>query len=391
MDSKIYEVLPNNPEQRRFLELLAEETEINAWDNSFKPKTVNFSVPAYIQKDFEKLLTEQNLDFKLIIHDGQSEYNLGVQPQAAPSVPNGQISFDKYYRYSEIQDYLKHLSKTHPKYVHFENYGLSYEKRNLSFVRISSGGSHHKPIIFIDAGIHAREWIAPAMALYIIHQLVENSENRYLINNVDWIIIPLANPDGYEYSHVKDRFWRKTRSRGKYYYGVDPNRNFDHKWNQIGSSNMEKSQIYAGLRPFSEPETNALSQIILKHCNHIKLYLTMHSARKCLLYPYGCTKRPPRNVNELHTLAVEVGNMIEYVHGTKYNVGNAKTVLKPTSGTSHDWAYAVAGIELCYVLELPGGGRKGFDLPDTEIMRVVEEVFAGIIAFHKYIENAFSI
>lgn len=27
-----------------------------------------------------------------------------------------------------------------------------------------------KPILFIEAGIHAREWIAPAMALYIIKE-----------------------------------------------------------------------------------------------------------------------------------------------------------------------------------------------------------------------------
>lgn len=59
-----------------------------------------------------------------------------------------------------------------------------------------------KPIILIDAGIHAREWIAPAVVLYIIHQLVENSDNAKLIENVDWIVIPSLNPDGYEYSHT---------------------------------------------------------------------------------------------------------------------------------------------------------------------------------------------
>ena len=35
---------------------------------------------------------------------------------------------------------------------------------------------------------------------------------------VNWIIMPLLNPDGYEYSHTHDRMWRKNRtpnSRGK--------------------------------------------------------------------------------------------------------------------------------------------------------------------------------
>lgn len=30
---------------------------------------------------------------------------------------------------------------------------------------------------------------------------------------MDWYILPVLNPDGYEYSHEYDRMWRKTRSR----------------------------------------------------------------------------------------------------------------------------------------------------------------------------------
>ena len=29
---------------------------------------------------------------------------------------------------------------------------------------------------------------------------------------VDWYVVPLVNPDGYEYSHTNDRLWRKNRS-----------------------------------------------------------------------------------------------------------------------------------------------------------------------------------
>ena len=28
---------------------------------------------------------------------------------------------------------------------------------------------------------------------------------------VDWYVVPLVNPDGYEYSHTNDRLWRKNR------------------------------------------------------------------------------------------------------------------------------------------------------------------------------------
>ena len=29
---------------------------------------------------------------------------------------------------------------------------------------------------------------------------------------INWIIMPLLNPDGYEYSHTHDRMWRKSRA-----------------------------------------------------------------------------------------------------------------------------------------------------------------------------------
>ena len=45
--------------------------------------------------------------------------------------------------------------------------------------------------------MHAREWIAPATAMYILYRLVENAwEFPELVNNFDWYILPIANPDG---------------------------------------------------------------------------------------------------------------------------------------------------------------------------------------------------
>lgn len=83
-----------------------------------------------------------------------------------------------------------------------ESLGFSYEKREMLVIKISSGGGGHRPAVLVDAGIHAREWIAPAMALYIINQLVENNAtNSDLTDAVDWFIVPVLNPDGYEYSH----------------------------------------------------------------------------------------------------------------------------------------------------------------------------------------------
>lgn len=80
-------------------------------------------------------------------------------------------------------------------------YGVSTEGRPLYGLVISSvGTAFSKPLIFIDGGIHAREWIAPALALYIIQELLENPNNAEMVENADWFIAPVLNPDGYEFT-----------------------------------------------------------------------------------------------------------------------------------------------------------------------------------------------
>ena len=49
---------------------------------------------------------------------------------------------------------------------------------------------------FYFSGIHAREWISPATATYIMRELAENKNNADLIDFFDFYILPVANPDG---------------------------------------------------------------------------------------------------------------------------------------------------------------------------------------------------
>lgn len=54
--------------------------------------------------------------------------------------------------------------------------------------------------------LHAREWVTLPAALYAIEKLVVDISDRDLVDKIDWIIIPIANPDGYEFSHTNVRF-----------------------------------------------------------------------------------------------------------------------------------------------------------------------------------------
>lgn len=61
------------------------------------------------------------------------------------------------------------------------------------------------PVIFIESTIHAREWISAATVSYLVNQLLtsNDTEIQKLAQNYDWIIVPILNVDGYDYTHQK--------------------------------------------------------------------------------------------------------------------------------------------------------------------------------------------
>ena len=53
--------------------------------------------------------------------------------------------------------------------------------------QVCKGGCGSKPAMWIDSGIHAREWIAPAVGTWMLNQLVENSaDHPELLDSLDW-------------------------------------------------------------------------------------------------------------------------------------------------------------------------------------------------------------
>lgn len=55
-------------------------------------------------------------------------------------------------------------------------------------------------MVLIESGINPREWITIPAALNIVNRLIEKA--TVLLTSADWIIVPVLNPDGYEYTHT---------------------------------------------------------------------------------------------------------------------------------------------------------------------------------------------
>ncbi|XP_052751959.1 carboxypeptidase B-like isoform X3 [Galleria mellonella] len=294
--------------------------------------------------------------------------------------------FENYPRHGEVNDYLESIAEAYPDLVTLVDAGLSFENRTIKYVKISTTNftDSSKPIYFLDATIHAREWVTTPVALFSIYRLVENlrDEDRDLREGIDWIVLPVVNPDGFEYTHTNTRLWRRTRS---YYpqvnttcYGVDANRNFDVSFNTLGVSSNPCSDTYPSHAAFSEPETRIVRDIMLEYVDRIQIYLNIHSHGYYILYGYG-NLTLPANSAQLYHVGATMGAKIDSLKLPEagfYRVGNSGMVLYSTSGSAQDYGQAV-GIPFSYTLELPGYGR-GFQVPPEYIDQINFETWEGI-------------
>jgi len=293
----------------------------------------------------------------------------------------------RYARLGDMHSWLDDMASKYSAIAETFIVGKTYEGRSIKGIKIGETSAKNKPIVWIHAGIHAREWIAPASCIYMINHLLTNYATdagvKALVDGVAWYMIPSANPDGYEYSHLYDRMWRKTRTpnRGTSCRGTDPNRNWDDHFGLTGTSGRACSDIYRGPYPFSEPNTRALSSYILGIKDRIKVFFSLHCYSEVWLTSWGWTDHinPPDHV-EIQRVAKGGRDALWARHGKKYDYGPGGATLYPAAGAEDDWARSKAGIKYSFTLELRPGpySSNGFVLPQSQIIPTGEEVWSGI-------------
>jgi len=375
---------------------------VHFWTFPRENETTDILASPRLFPHVQSLLDGLGVDHDVVHHDISeilAEENVAVQEEATGRQLASQhrMNWNTYHRYSDILGFCRFLSESRQSVpggpsISMETIGRSTEGRDIVLVKISNGGSGSKPAIWLDGGMHAREWISPATVTYIMNALVTDSaKNSDLLNAFDWYFVPVVNVDGYEFTHTNDRFWRKTRSRTSSYLGckgVDPNRNWGFMWGGAGTSNDPCSDVYRGPKAFSEPETLAVSQAILARRNQIKMYLTFHAYSQMILIPWGYGRQKPADYNELYNLGLKGKQALEATYRTPYRLGTAPDLLYSAAGGSDDWAKGAAGIKYSYTFELRDTGRYGFALPASQIKPTGEETFNAVRALALGLQQA---
>ncbi|XP_011188813.1 zinc carboxypeptidase A 1 [Zeugodacus cucurbitae] len=383
---RVYRVTASDANELAFLKEMEDSSDslifmegVHSVDRDIEVVVAPHKLPDFLRslddKEIDYVLVEKNLQAQL---DDDDEVQIKGRAKA--------YGWTEYQTLDETYSWLVSLTKAYPGIVSVIDGGKSYEKRTILGIKISfSKGKVQKPGIFIEAGMHAREWIAPATTTYIINQLLTSKDAAIqdLAQNYDWYIVPHANPDGYVYTHTTDRMWRKTRQPHGTCYGADPNRNWDFHWGTVGISKNPCSDTYAGPSAFSEIEAKSLANYLKTLNGKIQLYISFHSFSQYVLYPYGHTSELPENAADYKRVFDVTVNAIKQRYGTKYTGGNIYDAIYPASGASVDWAFANIGSRMAFCLELRPGPNAlipGFKLPANKILPTAEETLDGVIA-----------
>lgn len=126
------------------------------------------------------------------------------------------------------------------------------------------------------------------------------------IRNKNWYVLPVHNPDGYEYTHQTDRLWRKNRGPNSGgCKGVDLNRNYGYKWGGKGTSANACQEIYRGRSAFSEPESAAVKNFFASTKERFNAFLTFHSYGQYILHPWGYDDLVPPDWKDLDRVGRE--------------------------------------------------------------------------------------
>lgn len=344
-------------------------------------------VDSFVAAGFDVVGTEPGA--VLVVVDARARARLSARGLQTTELPRGRslaqgnaaTTTNVYRSYDDpvrgIRAWTDSIVRVNPR-VSVDTIGRSFEGRPMLMLKIGQkDDSPQRPNVVFMATYHAREWAATEMALRLAAYLAAppgtDARRDSLVQTRDIWIMPVANPDGYQYTFTNDRLWRKTRSpQAGGAVGVDMNRNHSVNWglDNQGSSPDAQSDIFRGLAPASEIETKNIEAWHAKHPPVVGM--SYHTYSGLLLYPPGSVYGLlPADLPVYQTLAgtnlrSAAADHVPLSPRTQYSPGPG-WVLYTTNGEYTDFAANRFGT-LAFTTELTSGytgaSYYGFEFAD---------------------------
>lgn len=292
-----------------------------------------------------------------------------------------------YHNYTEITTILSGLNATYPEIVEVFIIGQSWQNRDIHCIRLGneSDGLPKQEVLFVGYH-HAQEQISAELPLYYVVDAAtnygSNSNLTHFLNTRAIYVIVALNVDGLDLFESNDRQRKNAHPLDEdvdasldedppddlngnslieilvnqtdpfnpeflvyegidndtdgvngedWIGGVDLNRNYPVGWDKAVSD--PASPVYRGTAPFSEPETQALRDLVLAH--NFTHTLSFHSGLEVIIYPWGHTGDP----------TPDDAKFVEIAQGLSNITGDLPYVT-PTMmyGIWEDWMYSEASV-----------------------------------------------
>ncbi|CAH2106397.1 unnamed protein product [Euphydryas editha] len=320
------------------------------------------------------------------------------------------LTFSRPQSLHEIITQLKHWAEESPvaKWLDITkgNYTVMENPIYMMIVDDPSSGQivSAKKTVMIVAGIQGRDHHAVTAAMYVLYQLIERSEARSdLLSKFRFWIIPVFNPDGYDYSmtfpHRREwsknlrQSWDSCKGRDSCRacedfglrctiqpcYGVNLDRNFEYQWIPPDELRAEHpcGALYAGPRQLSEIETHALTDFLHGQQASIYSFIAFKEGEVLgILYPYSHTNKR-RAFDHVHRQRASRAASAAYsISGRPYVAGQTSEFLPLYAGGIEDWVDGHLGIDNTYTVMMFRPNDAQNSKLATE--RVVHEAYAAV-------------
>ncbi|XP_030022168.2 putative metallocarboxypeptidase ecm14 isoform X1 [Manduca sexta] len=261
-----------------------------------------------------------------------------------------------------------------------------------------------KQTVMIVAGIQGRDHHAVAAAMYVLYQLIERTDaHADLLKRYRFWIIPVFNPDGYDYSMTfsQKRGWTKNlrqtwdvckgrescyaceayglRCTVQHCYGVNLDRNFEYQWIPAEELRAEHpcGALYAGTRQLSEAETRALTQFLHEQRTPLYTFIAFKEGDVLgVMYPYSHTRKKRAFDHVYRQRASSAAAAAYSISGRSYVAGQTSEFLPLYAGGIEDWVDGHLGIDNTYTIMM----FRPTDAYNSKLIteRVVHEAYAAM-------------